>query len=113
MTVHLLRHFGPLSPCPIVATSLRFFPSPLNAVATRTRTLTCSVPAAVKRVEVDEGDGDVTVVRGVVQESPRKGHLVSVERRAGDCGRDTCHPLCRWEHNHKIKHTGTVYSMQC
>ena len=78
--------------------------SPMNLHMIRV-SLTCSVPLNYKRIEVEEKSEQLTVVRGVKVESERKNNLVRIEGR-GNCGHEHCHPLCKWEHSHKIKHTG-------
>jgi hypothetical protein len=65
-----------------------------------------SSPRGVKEIKVEE-DGTKVVIQGVYKESDRTQSLV--EPSIQHCNvKEECHPLCRFDQIHNIKHTGMV-----
>jgi hypothetical protein len=58
----------------------------------------------VKEIKVEE-DGTKVVIQGVYKESDRTQRLVEPSIQHCDV-KEECHPLCRFDQIHNIKHTG-------
>ncbi len=56
---------------------------------------------------VKEEDGNKVKIAGVYKKSPRKERLVEPSSAQPHCDvKSECHPLCRFDQIHNIKHTG-------
>jgi hypothetical protein len=93
----------------------RHFPQCLTQQLSSVRSLSCSNVGLVREISEKEEvtlSGKVEiVVEGFIKESDRRSRLINppVSPQLDCKAKESCHPLCRLDFVHEIKHTGSYF----